>query len=426
MDKKHLWLKLDNAAKIYPAAKRRTWVNLFRLSATMSETVDPEILKSALKITAKRFPYISVAVKRGLFWYYLEETDLLPEPKKDGPYPLMKVKFREIRKCAFRVLYYDNRIAVEFFHSLTDGNGGLVFLKTLIAEYILQKYGKNIECTNGVLSRTESPDISEIEDSFLKYSGEISKSRSEPTAFKLSGTKEENGFINLITGIIPAEEILTQAKKYGVSLTVFLVSIMIECIIEMQNKKIQKRKKQRPVKILVPVNLRKFFPSKSLRNFVMFVTPGVDPRLGDWSFEEILNTVHHQMGTGITAKEMAGRIAANVNAEKMLLLKIMPLFIKNLAMKAVYNMVGEKKSCLAFSNLGVVEVPKEMIGFIKRFDFILGVQATTPCNCGVLSYNGNLYINFIRDIKESELERKFFTRLRKLGIHVKIESNQKE
>ena len=97
MDKKHLWLKLDNAAKIYPAAKRRTWVNLFRLSATMSETVDPEILKSALKITAKRFPYISVAVKRGLFWYYLEETDLLPEPKKDGPYPLMTVSYTHLR-----------------------------------------------------------------------------------------------------------------------------------------------------------------------------------------------------------------------------------------------------------------------------------------------------------------------------------------
>ena len=148
--------------------------------------------------------------------------------------------------------------------------------------------------------------------------------------------------------------------------------------------------------------------------------------MGEWTFEEILKAIHHQMGTDITAKEMASRIAANVQVEKAFVLKIMPLFIKNLAMKIVYNMIGEKKSCFAFSNLGAISIPEGLDEYVTRFDFILGVQATNPYNCGVLSYKENLYINIIRDIKEPTLERKFFTYLRKLGIHVKIESNQKE
>ena len=167
--KKLRWMTLDNAAKIFPAARSRNWSNVFRLSATMSEPVDRAVMQTALDVTVRRFPSMAVRVKAGVFWYYLEEIPHAPEILDEKPYPLARMAFDDIKKCAFRVLVYENRVAVEFFHALTDGNGGLVFLKTLVSEYIYQKYGVKVPVGDGILDRLEEPLPEELEDSFLKY-----------------------------------------------------------------------------------------------------------------------------------------------------------------------------------------------------------------------------------------------------------------
>jgi len=419
------WMRLDNAAKIFPAVKRKNWSNVFRLSATLFEPIEPSVLQSALEVTANRFPSIAVRIRRGLFWYYLEEIIKVPKIKQDEPYPCSNMHFRDIRKCAFRVLYYENRIAVEFFHALTDGNGGLVFLKTLVAEYLSQKHSKIFTSGYGVLDRMEEPTEGELEDSFLKYEGQVKCSRRETNSYHLTGTKERNGFLDITTGILDVNEVLSKARFYKVSLTTLLVSVMIASIVEIQDEAQPKIKRQKPVKILIPVNLRNFFDSSSLRNFVLYVSPGIDPRYGEFTFDEILKSVHHQMGWELTKKQLNAKLTANVKAEKLFILKVMPLFIKNLALKTVYSLVGEKKSCLSISNLGVVNLPADMIEYVDRLDFVLGVQATSPSNCGVLSYKDKLYINLIRNIEEPTLEKKFFTYLKRLNLAVKIESNQK-
>lgn len=424
-DRELRWMRLDNAAKIYPAAKRRNWNNLFRLSATLRDPVDPLVLQSALDVTVRRFPSIAVRIRRGMFWYYLEELAQAPKIEREQSYPLAHRSFSELRRCAFRVLYYENRIAVEFFHALTDGNGGLVFLKTLTAEYITQKYGVSIANTDGVLNRSEEPDERELVDSFLQNEGPVSKSRREETAYLLPGTREWDGYLNLTTGILDVQEVLALAKRYQVSLTTLMVSVMMISILAIQNRHVPNRRRQKPVKVLVPVNLRKFFDSSTLRNFVLYVTPGIDPKMGDYTLEEVLKSVHHQMGVELTQKQMSARITVNVRSEKSWALKIVPLFLKNVAMKLVYNMVGEKKSCIAFSNLGAAALPVEMQSYVDRLDFILGAQAVCPNNCGALTYGDHLIINFTRSIEEPELEREFFTRLRRLGLSVTIESNQR-
>ncbi|MBQ2118790.1 MAG: hypothetical protein II192_07000, partial [Clostridia bacterium] len=135
------WMRLDNAAKIYPAAKRRKWTSLFRLSADLDREIDPAVLARAAEVTVKRFPSINVRLGEGLFWYYLEENDAPPLPREDGEAPCLLMKKAELKRCAFRILYYRSRIAVEFFHSLTDGTGGMIFLKNLVAEYLFQERG---------------------------------------------------------------------------------------------------------------------------------------------------------------------------------------------------------------------------------------------------------------------------------------------
>lgn len=417
------WMSLDNAAKIFPAARRRNWSNVFRLSATLKEKVDPEILQVALDVTVRRFPSIAVRLKTGFFWYYLEEIPRAPKIIDEKPYPLSRMMFDDIRKCAFRVIHYENRIAVEFFHALTDGNGGLIFLKTLVSEYLYQKYGVKVPLGNGVLDRLEEPSSDETEDSFFKYAGKKSASRKDTTAFKLTGTREEDGFRTNTTFMLDANELAQKAKALGVTVTAYLAAAMIMATLDIQKKCKNKRQKKRPVKVLIPVNLRKIFPSRTLRNFALYASPGVDPMLGEYTFEEVAKIVQHQMKLMITDKQMAAAIATNINSEKLLAVKLTPLFVKNIILKTVFNLVGERKSCFSLSNLGLVTMPKEFSDYVDRMDFVLGVQAAAPYNTGVITYNGTLYLNIIRNIEEPLLESALFSVFKERSLKVRAESN---
>ncbi len=424
-ERKQQWMRLDNAAKIYPAALRKKWSNVFRLSATLSEPVDRDVLRAALDVTLRRFPSIGVRLRKGIFWFYLERVPEVPEITEEQSYPLVHMSYASIRECAFRVVVYKNRIAVELFHALTDGTGGIIFLKTLLAEYLSRKYGISVPNTDGVLCRMDEPSPEELEDSFIKNAGTVSAGRKEATAYRLTGTTEPDGFVHLTTFMLDAAEVKEKAHKHSATVTEFLTAAMMQAILRLQAEKVPHRSRRKPVKVLVPVNLRSLFPSKTLRNFALFITPELDPKLGDYSFDEICKAVHHRMGIDNTAKQMSMKIAANVNSEKSPILKVMPLFVKNAAMKAVFDAVGERKSCLCMSNLGNVRLPEVMRQYVTRMDFIIGVPSCSAYNCALLSYGGTTYINLVRSIEEPELEMHFYKVLRELGIHVKVESNQR-
>lgn len=422
--KKLKWMRLDNAAKIYPAAQTSDWSNVYRMSATLTENIDTTILKSALEVIIRRFPSIAGRLQQGVFWYYIEELDRCPDIREEYSYPLTRMSHREISKCAFRVIVYQNRIAVEFFHSLTDGNGALIFTKNLIAEYLEQKYKIIISNDFGVLNRLEKPRAEELEDSFLKYAAPISASRKERTAWHLTGTLEPSGCRHLTCFKLSAPDLLEKAHKQGVTITTYLAAILMMALQNLQAVKVPSKRRRKPIKVLLPVNLRNIFPSKSLRNFALYVTPEILPQLGPYSFDEICSIITHCLGSEATQKQMGMKIATNVSSERILLLRVMPLFLKNIVMKAVFRAVGETKSCLSLSNLGRIALPPEMEPYINRIDFILGVQASAPYNCGVLTYKDTVYINFIRNTKEPDLEFYFHKVLEKMGIIAEVESNE--
>ncbi len=420
------WVRLDNAAKIYPAARRRNWSNVFRQSVTLKENVDTEVLGSALEVVVKRFPSIAARLRKGVFWYYLEQVKSAPSIKEEYSYPLAYMSNEEMRRCAFRVIAYRDRIAVEFFHSLTDGTGALIFLKNLAAEYLEQKHGITIPLEHGIVDRSIAPPEEELEDCFLKNAAAVPLSRKDTDAWRMSGEPQPNGFLNLTCFKISTKEALQKAHEHGTTLTVFMSAVMMKALYDLQDSKNPNRKRQKRIKLLIPVNLRRLFPSKTLRNFAMYVTPELDPRLGDYSFEEICKIITHKLGAEFTAKHMGRIIATNVNDEKNPVVRLVPLPIKNMVMKAIFDTVGEKKSCLTLSNIGAVKLPDVMAEYVERFDFILGVQAAAPYNCGMLSFEDTIYINFIRNVKDAELERHFFAVLRDLGLSAEVESNRNE
>lgn len=419
------WFKLDNAAKIYPASHSRSWSNLFRLSATLYEDVDLKVLEQAVKNTIPRFPSIAAKLKKGLFWYYLQPLDTAPEILAEYSYPLAYMSKKELHTCAFRVIIYRKRIALEMFHSLTDGTGGLIFLKSLVAEYLELKHNIEIPCEFGILSRKEYPKHYETEDSFLKNAANIKETRKDTDAWRIDGTPEPDGYLNITNFQMSADKILHLAHEKNVSVNTYLTAVLMKAILNLQLDLVQNPKKLKPVKVLVPINLRPIFDSKTLRNFALYTIPSLDPRLGDYSLDEIINIVHHNVGTYATKKNMSKMIQTNVADEQLLILRLVPLFIKNIVMKMVFNSVGEKKSCLSFSNLGQIKLPEIMQNYIASIDFVLGTQAQAPYNCSAYTYRDTLNVTFSRDIRESRLETYFFRELQKLSVEVTVQSNQR-
>ena len=421
--KKLQWMTLDNAAKIFPASLSRNWSNVFRISATLRDPVDPVCLQEALDEVVKRFPSTAVCIKPGFFWYYLEQLPHAPKVMDEKPYPLSRMPFDDIRKCAFRVLVYNRRIAVEFFHAVTDGNGGLVFVKTLVAEYLRRKYGVSIPFTDGILDPSELPKPEEKEDSFQKYAGPVKASRAGPDSFRIFGKREPDGYKTNTTFIFDAQDIHRRAKEQGVTVTAYFAAICLIAAMRHQQATVKNPRRIQPVYVTIPVNLRKMFPSQSLRNFMLYANPGIDPRLGEYTFEEICQLLHHQMKVMITPKNMAALMAKNVGDEKPIFLRATPLFLKNIVMRAVFNAVGERKACFSFSNLGAVSVPTAFSELVDRMDFVIGPQAQSPYNIGAMSYGGKLYINLIRDIEQPLLEKELYSVLKELGIRTCAESN---
>ena len=415
------WYRLDNAALIFPAVRRRDWTNAFRVSATLNEQVQPEKLQQAVDLLMPRFPSVYVCLRKGMFWYYLQKLKTPPKIQPDGACPLIHMTGRELRKCCFRVLYYESRISVECFHAVTDGNGGMIFLKNLIAAYLLAAHGISVPPGFGVLDLYEKPRREETEDLFPRAAGDIALSRREENAIHLRGTRMEDGFLHLIIASVPQEGILRLAHAHSCSVTALLCAVMLQSILSLTKSP----QRGRWAKVTVAVDLRRVLGGATMRNFALAVNVGVDPRLGTYTLEDLIRAVQSQLNTQVTRQQMAARAAANVRPSQNLFIRMMPRPVKDAVLRMVYNHVGECKGSLNISNLGKSELPEVMRPYVRYLDFTIGPQATYPNNCSVVSYGGITRINLIRSTEEPLLERDFLCRLVALGLEVTVDSNER-
>ncbi len=419
------WFRLDNAAKIYPPARSRYWSPMFRLSADLSEEIDTELLKSALGHTLARLPSFSCRLRKGFFWYYLERVEGAPDILPDVSNPMTYFNVKENKNFLFRVRCCGSKLAVEFFHVVTDGSGGMTFLLTLIAEYVRLRYGVTVPQSGHVLSCDDPPKAEEYEDSFLKYARKETMSRGERPAYHLPGAAMPPFEVSYISGAVPTELLQRAARERDASVTEFITALLIQIIAELQTAERSRAKRKMPVKVSVPVDLRRFYPTKTLRNFSSYVNPGIETRLGEHSLEEILVQVKSFMKSQITEKQLNARFSENVATERIRILRATPLFVKDPLLKAFYNMQGDRYVSTTLSNLGLVEVPEELRRYVKQLEFVLGPSKKKGCLSTCVSYAGNTRFVFTRTFEGAQIEREFFCRLVKLGIPVKIESNRR-
>jgi len=415
------WFRLDNAAKVFPAVLSRRVTTVFRISVTLKEPVNVTVLQTALENIIPRFPYYRVHLRRGLFWYYFETNPAIPEVQMENPYPCSRINLTK-HVFPFRVIAYGTRIALEVSHMLTDGTGVLIFLKALTGEYLDLK-GIPIDDWGDIFRKDDIPKVEEFEYAYRKhYRKKIPGPPKLRKAFHIPFKLEKHGIYRIITGIVSSNEIIRKAKEYNVSISVFLAGLLIESIYSMY-KELPVSKQQRVIRLLLAVNMRKIYASETMRNFTLMVTPEIDPRLGDYTFEEILEGVHHYMGMEVNEKLLSRQLSRNVGGEVHIIGRVIPRILKDVFFAAVYKTLGEFLTTLSLSNIGRVTLPDCMTRQVDQFEFIQVPSPIAKKHCSVISFEESMYISFGRVIEETKVERFFFSRLIEMGIPVKIETN---
>lgn len=422
-NKKEVWYKLDLSAIVYPTLQRKDFSSVYRLSVLLKEEIDPALLQKALDMTLSRFPTYKVAIRKGLFWRYLEPNN------RPGPFvtpdiknPCMPMPFKANNRYLLRVYYYGRRISLEAHHCLGDGTGGMCVLQTLTAVY-LGLLGHSITPSGFVLDIKSSPESEELEDAYMRYANaRVRPPRPGEKTYRVRGTKEPFYTLNIIDGIMSVREVMAVAKKYDATLTEYLNAVLLYALLQKQEHDMPFR--FRPVKIAMPVNLRRFFPSKTLRNFITMVYPSIDPRLGDYTFKEIVEQVHHYMKYYINEKFLRGDITTNAATQRNPVIRVVPLFIKDFVVRTFYTKVQDKNSSAGLTNMGALKVPEDMKPYIERFDIYMGQPFSSRTNCAIISFEDTLTINFASSIAETDVECLFFRKLVQDGIHVTIESNR--
>jgi NRPS condensation-like uncharacterized protein len=418
-DMNDFWLRLDNAAKIYPAVRDRELTSVFRIAVELKERIKAKQFLEAIHTLEKRFPYYKVKLKAGFFWYYLEPDNAPIKVIPDQGVPCRAFGNQELM---FRVLAKENMISAEFSHILTDGTGAFEFLKTLLLVYI-DKCGVPIPADIPYHHPEEMPSGEEYEDAYNRYFKRIDAPPPKiPKAFHIPFPLNKAPRFEILTATVPIEDILKKAKEHEVSITEYLVAVYLYSLqhIYEQQSSFSKRIANKIARIEVPVNLRRMFPSRTMRNFSLYVIPGIDLRLGHFTFEEVVKSVYHQMQLETDKKLISKMISRNVSGERNTFVKRVPLLLKSLILSKLYTL-GTQQYSGVVTNLGKINLSPEVNSLINTFIFIPPPpNKVLKVNCAVVGFDNKLTFTFGNITNSKELERQFLTFLTAQGIPVKL------
>lgn len=410
--KRAYWRSLDNAAKLFSAASSPKDTRVFRFYCELKEEVKEEILQEALNQTIQKYPVFLSVMRKGLFWHYLEKSELRPVVREEYKEPCSSLYVRDKKTLLFEVTYYKKRINFEVFHALTDGTGATEFLRELVKNYLYLIHEENlepVELSNQYLTVKDQED-----DSFSRYYDpdfpRKKKKKIRSVQIKKGGKGYEELQINEAS--MSVKELLGIAREKKVSMSVLLTAAFI-CAIHEEMSRMQEKK---PVILMVPVNLRKIFPSDSMLNFFGYIEPGYQFGEGKDSFEDVLEAVKLYFQENLSKEHMAGRMNELIAIEKHKILKWAPLELKNRCIRAGAKM-AEQEVTAVLSNMSVVKMPEDYAQYIEKFGVYTSTNRTELCIC---SFQDTLSLGFTSRYDSTNIQRNFYRILKELGASVKV------
>lgn len=411
------WDRLDNTANLFPVIAREGMSNVYRISVTLTEDIKPEALQEALETVLPYFDTFKCRLKKGVFWYYFEENSAEPPVvREESSYPCMFINQYDNRNYLFRLSYYKNRINIEVFHALTDGNGAVGFLKEITYAYLRLTHEELGGLRDGL-----SPETSlQVDDSYVEnYKHKEEKTYKTKRSVIIKGEYLPANEYAIIHGHVPVSEIKAVAKRYGVTINQYIVGRYAWAIYK---KYLKGQPSKKPIAIAVPVNLRPYFESATNKNFFVVVTAEFTPEKEEYTFEEVLSIIADSLREQITKENLEKLFSYNVSNEKNIVLRAVPLFIKRIAIRSVYN-ASAKANTTTVTNLGVIKASEPYDRYILGFHAILAMSKGQNIKMTVFSYKDDMVITYSSSLRENRLQREFFRGLASDGINVNIETN---
>ncbi len=415
------WYQLDTSALIYPAILSPDQASVYRLSCLLKETVDEVILQAALNAALQRFPYFKVKIKKGAFWFYFEQNEKPFSIQPEANFPCRMLNQKNNQDYLFTITWFENKISLEVFHVMADGTGGMEFLKSIVFYYLLLA-GKPVQ-SEGIIKTLETkPNEEEIENSFLRYYDPlIAPHRSSGRAVHYTGTPLPQEHSRAIHGIMSTKSILDLVHQNNATITEYFTAILIWDYFDMLK---DLPNQDQMVCISVPINLRKIFPSQTLRNFTFFINVGDKLTNRNEDFNTLLEKVKQQMQDLRKKEHILPDMNPNVTAEKSMIMRAAPLQLKKSVLKQAHRILGDDLFTMTLSNMGPVQIPASMKPYIERFDFGLGTSPKIPTNLSVCSFDDVLSAVFSSSIQEKNIEKSFFRFLSEKGIDITIQTSE--
>jgi len=412
------WDKLDNTAQLFPVIATENMSNVYRISVTLTEEIDRIILQDALNRILPQFMIFRMRLRTGVFWYYFEENTR-PAPMVTEEYagPGAYIDKSKNRHYMFRVTYYGCRINLEVFHALTDGTGGLIFLKELVYQYLRLKYPELLEVEKDKIS----PGIFlDQEDSYVKnFKKPHAKVYKSGRAITLKGEKLPGGEMGVIHGYMSLEELKVAAKRYGVTINQYLVGVFVYSIYK---EYLKEQPSQLPICCSVPVNLRPYYDSHTMKNFFAMVSAVFLPKEEHYTLEEVIGIVAASLKEQITPENLNDIMSYNVSNEQNRWLRIVPLTLKKIAIKQVYGSSANATSATV-TNVGNIELREPYRRYVEHFYAALSMSKGQNMKGVVCSYNGVLTFTFSSILSDVSIQKRFFQTIAKDEVRVAVETN---
>lgn len=408
------WRKLDNAALAFPLVTGKNDTRVFRFYCELKETVQPELLQEALDQTMEKYPLFQAVLRKGLFWFYLERRDIRPLAREEKKPPCSHLYIPDKKSLLFEVTYFQNRINFEVYHALTDGTGAVNFLKELVQNYVILAHPE--EKIPRILPEEKITARDQEEDSFSQYysSDSPKNKKKNPAAVRLKGEKLAHSEMQILEISIPVKEMLEKARSYGASVTAFISAALIWAI----HEEIPRSRQKKPVALMVPVNLRNYFPSQSMGNFFGWIEVGYTFTDGT-AFQDVLEHVKKQFETELVKEKIAEHMNGYVRLEKNPLIRAVPLEVKRYFFM-VGAQLGSRSITSVYSNIGVIRLPEEYQNYIERFGFFTSTNSLQLCSC---SYGDELLLGLTSKIPDDSIQRNLLKLLKREGIPFKEEQN---
>ena len=412
------WEKLDNTANLFPVIATENMTNVYRISAVLQEEVDGDILQQALLKVLPWFDSMNVRMRTGVFWYYFETNRKgAPVVRPEQDYPCRYLEPRSNRYYLFRVTYYQSRINLEVFHALTDGMGGITFLRELVYQYLrLCHPGLREEVGD---SLTEDISLN-TEDSYLKnYKKSQPRSYQSVPAVHMKGEHLAKGELGVIHGYLSIQQLRSVAKKRGYSVNEYLAGLYTYSIYK---EYLHGAVSGKPLVICIPVNLRPWFESVTTRNFFAMVSASFLPQKEEYTMDEVMKIVAESLREQITKENLEKLFSYNVSNQKNLMLRAVPLFLKKIVMQYVYQ-ISARATTTTMTNIGIITVDERYRPYIRRFQAMISMSKGQNMKGTVCSYGDELVFTFTSVLRDVSVQKRFFSTMVKEGIDVTIESN---